>query len=159
MRRLPAEHGGLHRLFEASLAAKAAFAGIEALAGLGLLLASPGRLTAVIAWLSERELIEAASGPWAEAVLRAAQGFSPGTQHFYALYLLSHGAVKLAMVALLALRITAAYPLSLVMLAAFIAYQMQRWAVTHGPLLLVLSAFDLLVMWLIWHEWRTATAA
>ena len=146
----------MHALFDAGLAAKGVFAGIEVLAGSGLLLAPPGQLATVVAWLSERELIEAASGPLAARFLQPAQAVSPGSQHFYALYLLSHGAAKLVMVAMLALRIQAAYPLSLVAMAAFIAYQLRRWTVTHGPMLLVLTVLDLVVMWLIWHEWRSA---
>lgn len=156
MRRVAAEPGWLHRLFEASLAAKCVFAGIETLAGLGLLLAPAGAMAAAIGWLAERELVEAATGPVAARFLRAAQGFTADTQHFYALYLLGHGVLKLVMVAMLWLRIRAAYPASLVVLAGFIAYQLHRWSVTHGPLMLALSLFDLLVMWLVWREWQAA---
>lgn len=156
MRRLAPEHGGLHRLFVASLAAKAAFAAVETLGGVGLLLTPSARVLAVIDWLAARDLIEDAAGPVAGRVLAAMHGVTPGTQHFYALYLLSHGLAKLVMVAFLARRITAAYPVSLTIMAGFIVYQMHRWTVTHGPALLALTAFDLLVMWLIWREWQAA---
>ena len=37
----------------------------------------------------------------------------------------------------------------------FILWQVQKWAATGSPLMLGISAFDLVVIWLIWHEWRT----
>lgn len=47
-----------------------------------------------------------------------------------------------------------AYPASLAALAGFIAYQIYRYSYTHSVGLLVLTAFDLIVMALVWHEWR-----
>jgi uncharacterized membrane protein len=47
-----------------------------------------------------------------------------------------------------------AYPASLVILSLFIAYQVYRFSYTHSVGLVVLTAFDLIVMVLIWHEYR-----
>jgi uncharacterized membrane protein len=47
-----------------------------------------------------------------------------------------------------------AYPASLAILAAFVAYQVYRYSYTHSIGLIVLTAFDLVVIWLVWHEWR-----
>ena len=47
-----------------------------------------------------------------------------------------------------------AYPWSLVALALFIAYQVYRFTHPHGAGLVALTLFDLVMMWLIWHEWR-----
>ena len=83
-----------------------------------------------------------------------AQDFSVATQHFYAFYLLSHGVVKLLLVAGLLRDKLWAYPASPVAMTLFIAYQLYRYSYTHGIGLLALTVFDLVVIWLVWHEWR-----
>jgi uncharacterized membrane protein len=47
-----------------------------------------------------------------------------------------------------------AYPASLVVMGLFIVYQIYRFSYTHGWGLIVLSVFDIVVIWLIWHEYR-----
>jgi uncharacterized membrane protein len=87
-------------------------------------------------------------------LLNMAQGFSVSTKNFYVFYLLSHGVVKLFLVAGLLKNKVWAYPASLVVLAVFIAYQIYRFTYTQSPGLVLLTIFDLLVMYLIWHEYQ-----
>ena len=47
-----------------------------------------------------------------------------------------------------------AYPASFAVFGAFIAYQLYRYTFTHGFGLIALTLFDLVVMLLIWHEYR-----
>ncbi|WP_337128019.1 DUF2127 domain-containing protein [Mesorhizobium sp. Cs1321R2N1] len=47
-----------------------------------------------------------------------------------------------------------AYPASLAALLLFIIYQLYRFSYTHSAGLIVLTLFDLLVVWLVWHEYR-----
>ena len=84
----------------------------------------------------------------------AAEQFSPGTKHFYAFYLLSHGLMKLALVAGLLKGKLWAYPASLAVMGLFIAYQVYRYLLDHSVGLIVLTVFDIIVIALIWHEWR-----
>ena len=51
-----------------------------------------------------------------------------------------------------------AYPVSLVAFAGFIVYQIHRFTFTHSPFLIVLTVFDLIVIVLVWHEWRRRRA-
>ena len=46
------------------------------------------------------------------------------------------------------------YPASLIVFGLFIVYQLYRYSYTHGAGLIVLSVFDIVVMGLIWHEYR-----
>lgn len=154
MRHLAPERGTLHKLFEASLLAKGAFALVEGLAGLGLLLTSNARIHAATDWLTRNELIEDPTDPLFSRIARMSNAFDGSSQHFYAIYLLSHGLVKLIVVLMLARRITVAYPLAMIVFAGFVVYQMHRWSLTGSPMMLALSAFDLLVIWLTWREWR-----
>jgi uncharacterized membrane protein len=47
-----------------------------------------------------------------------------------------------------------AYPLSLGFLGAFIIYQGYRYTHTHAVSLILLTVFDLIVAYLIWHEYQ-----
>jgi uncharacterized membrane protein len=47
-----------------------------------------------------------------------------------------------------------AYPASLAALGLFIVYQLYRFTDTHGIGLIILTIFDLVVMVLIWQEYK-----
>jgi uncharacterized membrane protein len=79
---------------------------------------------------------------------------SPQTQTFAALYLLSHGVIKAVLVVGLLRNKLWAYPASLAVLALFVAYQVIKFLSSHSIALALLTLFDLVVMWLIWHEYR-----
>jgi len=82
--------------------------------------------------------------------------FNPSaeTQVFGGLYLVSHGVVKLFLIIGLVRNKLWAYPASLAVFALFILYQLIRFTRTHSVWLLALTVLDLIVMWLIWHEYR-----
>jgi len=74
---------------------------------------------------------------------------------FAAAYLIVHGLIKLFLVASLLLGRLWAYPLSLWFLAAFIVYQCYRYLHTHSISLVLLTVFDLAVVFLIWREYHS----
>lgn len=158
----PAPKRGLawlwHELFEASLVIKGLLAGSESLAGLGLLLTSNHLILRFVAWLTHHELTQDPTDPMATWTRHAMEAFSIETQHFYAIYLMTHGGLKLAMVLLLARRILWAYPAAMALLAGFILYQLNHWTHTHSPALLVLTAFDAFMIYLVWREYRALKA-
>jgi uncharacterized membrane protein len=153
----------LHGLFEVSLLAKGLFSAGEALSGLALLLTHKAEIVALVNRLTWHELLQDPKDPLANYLLGLAQHLSLATQHFYALYLLSHGVLKLGVVVLLARGVRWAYPLAIVLLSGFCAYQIYLWTLEHAPMMLALTALDLLVIALTWREWRvvsgTAAAA
>lgn len=144
----------IHEVFQASILLKGAFAAVECLSGLALAVASPVGVRALVDRLAEAQLIEDRGEFIASHLLAWAQAFSVQSQHFYAFYLLSHGAVKLALVVGLLMGRLWAYPASLVVMTLFVVYQLYRYSYTHGFGLLVLTVFDLFVIALIWHEYR-----
>jgi uncharacterized membrane protein len=83
-----------------------------------------------------------------------AQNLTVSDKRFYAFYLLSHGLVKVLLVAGLLRNKLWSYPASLVVLGLFIVYQVYRYSYTHGFGLIVLTIFDIVVIGLIWHEYR-----
>jgi uncharacterized membrane protein len=144
----------IHQLFTISVLIKGAHALIECIGGIALAVISTRAIVGFVDALTHEELIEDPNDFIATHLLRLAEGFTVSTQRFYAFYLLSHGIVKVFLVVGLLRRKLWAYPLSLVVLGLFIAYQVYRFSYTHGVGLIVLSIFDVIVMGLIWHEYR-----
>ena len=144
----------IHEIFQVSILLKGAHAAIECVGGLALAFTSTDAIRALVARLTQDELIHDHGDLIANQLLAWAQTFSVQTHDFYAFYLLSHGVVKLALVAGLLLGRLWAYPASLVVMTLFIAYQLYRYSYTHSLGLIVLTIFDLVVIALIWHEYR-----
>lgn len=148
----------LHRLFEASLVIKGILATLEALSGLGLLMTANRHIVALVDWLTHYEIAEDPQDKLASWVQRHAELLSIQSQHFYALYLLSHGTLKLGMVILLALGLTWAYPAAILVLAGFVLYQTYEWLHSNSPFLLMLSGLDMLMIYLVWQEYLAIRA-
>ena len=83
-----------------------------------------------------------------------AAGITGTGRHFAAVYLLSHGLVKLVLVVELLRNRLWAYPLLIVMLGAFVGYQSYRFFLTHSLAMLILTIFDLAVIALTAMEYR-----
>ena len=148
------EERRIHRIFRASVLLKGLHATLECVGGIAIGLIGTDTVSRLVNVLTQEELVEDPKDFLATHLLAWAQGFSVETKHFYAFYLLSHGVVKLFLVAGLLRNKLWAYPVSLVVLGLFIVYQLYRFSYTHDAGLIVLSVFDIVVMWLIWHEYR-----
>ena len=144
----------VHQIFEISILLKGAHASIECIGGLVLAFVSTSAITNLVNVLTHEELIEDPNDFVATHLLSLAQNLTVSTQRFYAFYLLSHGVIKLLLVAGLLRKKLWAYPASLLVLGLFIVYQLYRFSYTHGIGLIVLTVFDVIVMGLIWHEYR-----
>ena len=144
----------IYQLFRASVLVKGTVAVLECLGGAAVALARDDKVAEMIARWSERFLVEGTHGFLARHIIGWAQNISLETQHFIALYLLSHGIIKLVVVIGLLREKRWSYPVSLTALVIFIVYQLYRYSYTHGIGLLLLSAFDLLLIALIWHEYK-----
>ncbi len=144
----------IHQLFEISVLLKGAHALIECLGGLVLALVSTESILRLANRITQPELLDDPHDFIATHLLTWAQDFSVGTKNFYAYYLLSHGLVKVLLVIGLLRGKMWAYPASLVALGVFIVYQLYRFTDTHGIGLIILTIFDLVVMVLIWQEYK-----
>jgi uncharacterized membrane protein len=144
----------IHQVFKLSLFLKGAHALIECLGGVALALVSTDAIASLVGTLTQEELLEDPRDFLATHLVEFAAHFSVSSQHFYAFYLLSHGLVKIALVVGLLRNRLWAYPASLVVMSLFIVYQLYRYSYTHSAALIVLSVFDVVVIGLIWHEYR-----
>jgi uncharacterized membrane protein len=146
----------IYQIFQVSLLLKGAHAVLECVAGVVIALVSTSTVVNFVNALTQEELIEDPQDFLATHLLALAQTYSVATKHFYAFYLLSHGIVKLLLVIGLLNNKLWSYPLSLIVFGLFIVYQIYRFSYTQGFGLVVLTVFDLVVMGLIWHEYRLA---
>ncbi len=130
----------IHQIFVVSVLFKGAHALIEIAGGLALYLFSSDTIGRWIDEVDPNEVI--------------ARYFPMTEQHFFAFYLLSHGVVKSVLVYGLLREKLWAYPASFVVFSLFIAYQLYRYSYTHEIALILLSIFDLFVIYLAVHEYR-----
>jgi uncharacterized membrane protein len=143
----------IHEIFRLSVLLKGAHALLECITGLALALVSVDTIARTLTWLTQDELTEDPHDSIANYFLNAAHTFDISTKSFYSFYLLSHGIVKLFLVAGLLREKLWAYPTSLVVLGLFMVYQVYRYIYLPSVGLIVLTVFDLFVMVLVWHEY------
>ena len=142
----------IHRLFVWSVVLKGAHAVLEIVLGIFLLFTDA--VNSVIVYLTTRELLEDPADFFLTHV--HSLPLSPHALQFGAFYLLSHGIIKIFLVAGLLRNKLWAYPASMVFLVLFMLYQVMRFFETHSIMLVLLTVFDIFVFWLVWHEYRRA---
>ncbi|QCU77967.1 DUF2127 domain-containing protein [Citricoccus sp. SGAir0253] len=126
----------------------------ELIGGLMLMLGDPALVHRFVLRLTQPELAEDPQDFIATHLLHASGTLTGAGVHYAALYLLAHGAVKVVLVtALLANRLWA-YPWTISVLVAFIAYQLYQLAVSPTAGLITLTVFDILVVILTWHQYH-----
>lgn len=146
----------LDRTFKVGLAQKAADGVIEIIAGvLLLLLISPSSIERIARAVTAHELGEDPHDRLSHYILHTTEHLSSGTTLFGAIYLLSHGISKVALIALVLRDKLWAYPWLIALLGAFILYQLYviiflkfSWGLT------ALTVFDLFLVWLTWREYQ-----
>ena len=140
--------------FEASLVLKAVFAAAEVLGGIGAYFVTQQFLFQVVERITRRELLEDPRDFIANYLMHSAQHFSVSTRNFTAAYLLSHGVIKLWLIAGLLRQKLWYYPVAIAVFGLFIVYQVYRFSLTQSLWLVLVTAVDLVVIGLTWHEYR-----
>ena len=140
--------------FQINIWLKGLDAALEIVGGVALFLVSRGLVIRVVALLTQDELAEDPHDLIANYLLNAATHLSVSTKQFMAVYLLAHGVPKLLLVGALLRRKLWAYPIAMIAFGAFVLYQLYRFTFTHSFGLIALSLFDLIVISLIWLEYR-----
>ncbi len=147
----------IHQFFVFSVVLK----GLSALVqiGSGVLLLFTAQATRLVYSLVQSELIEDPTDFFATQISKVLPYFSLHGQWFAALYLIGHGLIKAFLVWGLLRDKLWAYPASLFFLGVFIVYQSIRFTYTHSLFLVVLTVFDIIVIYLVYHEYRLVKAA
>lgn len=151
--KLLSEHN-LHVAFQVSLVLKGLFALSEIATGVGAYFVSPRMLVDVLRTVLQSELQEDSRDFVANYLLHSAEQLSISAQHFAGIYLLSHGVVKIWLVAGLLRRRLWYYPTAIAVFAAFIVYQLYRFSFTHSIWLVLITIVDAIVIVLSVHEYN-----
>ena len=144
----------LDRVFEIGIIVKGLNGLAELVGGLLLLFATPGSIRRLAVVLTQGELSEDPHDIIARYLLHTANGLTGSAVLFGAVYLLLHGAVKVVLVIALLLNKLWAYPCMIVVLLIFIGYQLYRIALQSSAGLVLLTAFDVVIVALTWREYR-----
>ena len=128
---------------------------LEVVGGVALLVVSPRSLDALARTLTQHELAEDPHDVIARHVLRASAGLRHGTAVYAGVYLLAHGVAKVVLVVQVLRGRLWAYPAMIVLLAAFISYQLYRLSYDPTLGLALLTLFDGFVVWLTAREYRS----
>ena len=141
----------LDRTFNVALVLKGLDGLLELVGGILLFVVSPASLNELAQRLTEHELTQDPHDFIAHHLLKLTSNLHH-TQTFGAIYLLLHGVVKLVIVIGLLRREHWSYYFAFVFLGGFVIYQIYR--MTYAPTigLALLTAFDLLIIWLTWRE-------
>ncbi len=110
--------------------------------------------TGIVIHYAQGELLEEPGDFIATHFLQIAQSIVISNPGFIALYLISRGLIKLFLIVALLKNQLWAYPTSLVVLALFVIYQIYQIILTHSLLIVGITLFDLVVIYLIWREYN-----
>jgi uncharacterized membrane protein len=144
----------LHRMFEVGIILKGLDGLAELVGGLVLLLIAPTTINQLVLALTQHELSEDPHDLITSHLSSWGHALTGSSVLFGSLYLLAHGAVKVALVAALLRNKLWAYPWMIGVLTVFIGYQLYRLALTWSPGLALLTLFDAAVAWLTYREYQ-----
>jgi uncharacterized membrane protein len=128
---------------------------LETIVGVPFFFVGPKAIERFVVLLTAPELSEDPNDWIATTLNRGVQHLTADTALFAGAYLVIHGLIKTFLVAGLLQGRLWAYPTSLWFLAAFIVYQCYRYMYTHSIWLALLTILDVIVAFLIWHEYQS----
>lgn len=144
----------LDKTYEIGIIIKGIDGILELVGGALVLILSPGAITGIAHFLTQHELQQDPHDFIAMHILKLGQHLAHGPNYFAAAFLLTHGAVKVFLVACLLLNKLWAYPWALVVLSLFLVYQLYQMVTRPTFTMAFLSVLDAVIIWLIYREWQ-----
>lgn len=148
----------LDKIFKISVTLKGLDGVLELVGGILLLLVSPAQMASVVHFLTQHELSEDPHDLVATTLVHWAGAMTGSATLFGAVYLLLHGLVKVVLVWAVLRDKLWAYPWMIAFLLVFIAYQGYQLLVAFTWGMVLLTVFDIFIVWLTWHEYRVHRA-
>lgn len=127
---------------------------LETLGGIMLLIVSPEQINHLARWFTQGELSTDPNDFVAHHILKTAHELTGASLIFGAAYLLSHGVVKLILVVEVLRNHLWAYKALIGVTALFVVYQVYRIAGKFSMSLLLLTIFDLIIIYLTAVEYK-----
>lgn len=143
-----------HRVYLISLWTKVIFAVAECLTGLAVYFITTKEIQQFTRWILHLKIFADPHDRRTVFVQNALAGIPMNAKTFLVVYLLLHGLLKIAIVFGLLSGKPLAYPLGLLGLGAFVTYQLWHYHLHGQSAILVLAAFDVFIMVMVWREWR-----
>jgi uncharacterized membrane protein len=144
----------LDRTFQLSITLKG-LDGLLEIAGAFLFLSSdPARVNGLIDALTFHLLSPRQNAYLTSHLLHASQAIAGHAPYFIFLFLMSHGVAKVALVTALWFNRMWAYPMMMLLLAAFIVYQIYVMIYNPTIFMALLTIFDAFVIWLTKVEYE-----
>ncbi|UKA58015.1 DUF2127 domain-containing protein [Arthrobacter sp. FW306-2-2C-D06B] len=150
----PAETTLLDRTFRVSLILKGLDGVLELIGGILLLVVTPKQIGDLVRFLTQHELAQDPHDFLANSLVHLSSNLSGSATLFGAIYLLLHGLVKIVLVWAVLKDKLWAYPWMIAFLLVFIIYQGYRIAVAFSWGLVLLTAFDIFIVWITAREYR-----
>jgi uncharacterized membrane protein len=144
----------IHLFFRIGVWSKGIDGALEVIAGFALLFTSTESLRTLVGWLTQGELQEDPTDFVATHLVEFFHRLSVGTKHFASAYLLVYGIAKMGLAAGLLCRKLWSYPTALAVLGIFLCYQVYRYSHNHSIGLGLISILDLIVIVLIWRDYK-----
>ena len=140
------------KIFEYSIILKGIDGLLEFVAGLLLFTVNPSTIHNFISFVTQKELLEDPNDIVANLLLHATQNIG-GITTFAIIYLWIHAGIKLIAVFGILRNKTWAYPFSLGSLGTLVIYQLYSLSERISVGMLLLTVFDIFIIWLIWREY------
>lgn len=142
------------RAFRISLWGKFIDGLLETAGGILLLIVTPEQINHIARWLTQGELSEDEHDFIASHILKTAHHLTGASLAFGAAYLLAHGLVKIVLVVEVIRDHLWAYMGLIGVTGVFVVYQIYRIVVKFSVSMLLLTLFDLLIIYLTQKEYR-----
>jgi uncharacterized membrane protein len=142
------------KAFRISLYLKGLDGILEIIGGILLLLVKPEQINHLARWLTEGELSEDPHDFIARHILKTAHDLTGAGLVFGAIYLLSHGIAKVFLIVQVFRDRLWAYKALIVVIGLFVVYQVYRMIIKFSVSMLLLTIFDLVVIYLTQNEYR-----
>ncbi|MDB5168976.1 MAG: hypothetical protein JWO41_332 [Candidatus Saccharibacteria bacterium] len=146
-------------VYEFSIILKAIGGLIECISGIGLLFISPVQIQSVVAAITRSELLEDPHDFIASHLMHWSSHLGLHSTLFGAIYLLSHGVLKIGIVIALLFKKQWAYPAAIAVFSGFAIYQIYATVAKASIGYALLTVYDLFVIYLVWLEYKKAKAA
>lgn len=131
---------------------------VEFLSGFVLLFIPPTTVHHFITFLTASELRQDPHDFIANLLLHTTQHFGAGSKIFAVIYLWIHGIIKLIAVFGILKNQLWAYPFSLITLGILAIYQVFSISVKPSVGMILLTIFDVFILWMIWREYGKVRA-
>ncbi len=144
----------LDTTFHTGIAIKGFDGVLEMIGGVLIWFMKPSSMNGIFRFASMHDLPGKYDDKLLAQLLHLTQTLANGGKVFASIYLITHGLSKVILVVALWLNKLWAYPLTMFVFAVFCVYQIHRYTHTHNIWLVVLTVFDLLLIYLTWREFK-----